>query len=173
MGSQEKPCFLHPAPEMNRTKKHRNKVQMVRSIAKPKTKEPKKTSIFDKTLPPPNGTALRAAAGVSLPEPRDASSSIESGDLAVGQNPWYHVGAGAPPILVYFSGDWDVHWVYAILSHRHFGEQEVPTRKAGADRALGIRGSEVPPTVKTGPRRHPQSNSKGRLGRETTSSYLP
>ena len=24
---------------------------------------------------------------------------------------------GAPPILVYFSGDWDVHWGYGILTH--------------------------------------------------------
>ena len=29
--------------------------------------------------------------------------------MAVGQNQWYHFGVGAPPILVYFSGDWDVH----------------------------------------------------------------
>ena len=26
----------------------------------------------------------------------------------MGQNQWYHLGTGAPPILVYFSGDWDV-----------------------------------------------------------------
>ena len=30
--------------------------------------------------------------------------------MAVGQNQWYHLGVVAPPILVYFSGDWDVHW---------------------------------------------------------------
>ena len=30
--------------------------------------------------------------------------------MAVGQNQWYHFGVGAPPILVYFSGDGDVHW---------------------------------------------------------------
>ena len=29
--------------------------------------------------------------------------------MAVGQNQWYHFGVGAPPILVNFSGDWDVH----------------------------------------------------------------
>ena len=23
---------------------------------------------------------------------------------------WYQLGVGAPPIVVYFSGDWDVHW---------------------------------------------------------------
>ena len=30
--------------------------------------------------------------------------------MAVGQNQWFHFGVGAPPILVYVSGDWDVHW---------------------------------------------------------------
>ena len=30
--------------------------------------------------------------------------------MAVGQNQWYNFGVGAPPILVYFSGDWEVHW---------------------------------------------------------------
>ena len=29
-----------------------------------------------------------------------------------------HFGVGAP-ILVYFSGDWDVHWGYGILTHGH------------------------------------------------------
>ena len=28
------------------------------------------------------------------------------------QNQWYHFGVGAHPILVYLSGDWDVHWGY-------------------------------------------------------------
>ena len=27
--------------------------------------------------------------------------------------------AGAPPILVYFSGDRDVHWGYGLLTHGH------------------------------------------------------
>ena len=30
------------------------------------------------------------------------------------KNQWYHFGVGAPPILVYFSGDWDVHWGYNL-----------------------------------------------------------
>ena len=38
--------------------------------------------------------------------------------LAVGQNQWYHFGVGAPPILVYFSGDWDVQWGYGLLTHQ-------------------------------------------------------
>ena len=36
--------------------------------------------------------------------------------LAVGQNEWDY----APPVLVYFSGDWDVHWGYGSLTH-HVG----------------------------------------------------
>ena len=36
------------------------------------------------------------------------------GKMAVGQNQWYHFGVGAPPILVYFSWDWDVHWGYDL-----------------------------------------------------------
>ena len=36
------------------------------------------------------------------------------GEMAVGQNPWCHFGVGAPPILVYFNGDWDVHWKYDL-----------------------------------------------------------
>ena len=32
-----------------------------------------------------------------------------------------HFGVGAPPILVYFSGDWDVHWRNGTLTHGHMG----------------------------------------------------
>ena len=39
--------------------------------------------------------------------------------MAVGQNQWYHFGVGAPPVLVYFSGDWDVHVGYGVLTHGH------------------------------------------------------
>ena len=30
--------------------------------------------------------------------------------MVVGQSQWNHFGAGALPILVYYSWDWDVHW---------------------------------------------------------------
>ena len=38
--------------------------------------------------------------------------------------PWVNtngtnLGLGAPPISVYFSGDWDVHWGYGVLTHSH------------------------------------------------------
>ena len=36
------------------------------------------------------------------------------GHVAVGQNQWYHFGVGAPPLLVDFNGDWDVHCDYGI-----------------------------------------------------------
>ena len=36
--------------------------------------------------------------------------------MAVRKNYWYHFGVGAPPILVYFSWDWD-----GLLTHGHMG----------------------------------------------------
>ena len=33
-----------------------------------------------------------------------------------------HFGVGAPPILVYFSGDWDVDWGYGMLTHGHVSQ---------------------------------------------------
>ena len=60
--------------------------------------------------------------GLPLLGPLVTCSLIDCGlqkDLAVGQNQRYHVGLGAPPILVYFSQDWDVHWGYKALTHCH------------------------------------------------------
>ena len=48
--------------------------------------------------------------------PFDGNAFV-SAYMAVGQNQWYQFGVGVPPILVYFSGDWDVHWGYGILIH--------------------------------------------------------
>ena len=31
-----------------------------------------------------------------------------------GSNQWYHFGIGAPPILDYLCGGWDVHWGYDL-----------------------------------------------------------
>ena len=42
------------------------------------------------------------------------SRQLERRHLAVGENQRCHFGIGAPPILVYFSGDWDVHWGYDL-----------------------------------------------------------
>ena len=39
--------------------------------------------------------------------------------MGVGQNQGSHFREGAPPILVYFGGDWDVHWGHGILTHDH------------------------------------------------------
>ena len=38
--------------------------------------------------------------------------NIREGQHGCGSNPfWYHFGVGAPPSLVYFSGDWDVKMI--------------------------------------------------------------
>ena len=42
--------------------------------------------------------------------------------MAVCQNQWYHFGVGAPPILDSFSGGWDVHWGYGLLTHGQMTE---------------------------------------------------
>ena len=42
----------------------------------------------------------------------DQVMALNDGDMAVGQHQWYHVGA--PPIFVYFCGDWDVHRGYDL-----------------------------------------------------------
>ena len=46
--------------------------------------------------------------------------------MAVGQNQWYHFGVGAPPILVYSSGDLDIHWGYGFLTHGHMSTLSMP-----------------------------------------------
>ena len=38
---------------------------------------------------------------------------------ATGRTIWLWVKTGS--ILVYFSGDWDVHWGYGLLTHGHIG----------------------------------------------------
>ena len=58
----------------------------------------------------------------SKPEPITGSQP----DSAMVQNQWYHFGVGAPPILVYLSGDWDVHWGYGVLTHGHLTCQILP-----------------------------------------------
>ena len=45
--------------------------------------------------------------------------------MAVGRHRWYHFGVGVPPILVYFSGNWDVHWRYGVLTHSHSGHDQI------------------------------------------------
>ena len=37
----------------------------------------------------------------------------------------FYFGVGAPPILVYFSGDWDVHWGYGLLTHGNVGANQL------------------------------------------------
>ena len=57
---------------------------------------------------------------------RDTLNLSSPVDMAMVQNQWCHFGLGASPILVYFSGDWDVHWEYRVLTH-------MTRRSAGTD----------------------------------------
>ena len=95
-----------------------------------------------KSRPGPGGRHQRrpplGAAGGAAPqrrraaqgrEPRETSHAgtpgatrnprISDTHMAVGQNQWFHFRVAATPMLVYFSGDWDVHWGYGILTHGH------------------------------------------------------
>ena len=66
--------------------------------------------------------------------------------MAVDQNQWYHFGVGAPPILLYFSGDWDVHWQYdldfekpmAIWESRPLETKQNPVGETGKDFGPGL-----------------------------------
>ena len=57
-------------------------------------------------------------------------NSWKNSEVAVGQNQWYHFGVGPPPILVYFSGDWDVHWGYKLLTHGQVGPKKSVSKLA-------------------------------------------
>ena len=45
---------------------------------------------------------------------------------------WYHFGVGAPPKLVYFCGNWDVHWGYGLLTHGHVDKGRFGGQHLGA-----------------------------------------
>ena len=59
-----------------------------------------------------------------------------------------HFGVSAPPILAYFSRDWDDHWGYGILTHGHMlashknsGVKRLSTPKLALRVALAWRNS--------------------------------
>ena len=45
------------------------------------------------------------------------------------QKQWYLFGIGAPPILVYFIGDWDVHWGHGVLIHGQLEQLRLGKRR--------------------------------------------
>ena len=68
-------------------------------------------------LPPPPGLSCVATEQQDLKQALlYASEFFQVPQMAAGQNQWCHFGVGAPPILVYFSGDWDAHWGYGVLT---------------------------------------------------------
>ena len=71
--------------------------------------------------------------------------------MAVGQNPWYHFGVGAPPILVYFSGDWDVHWGYDLDFGPMAISQHIRVLLGSRGFAHSFSGCRLPPRTGAGP----------------------
>ena len=70
------------------------------------------------------GLPLRPQAyGSGAPGNPKLGQKVAAWAVGCGQNQWYHFGVGAPPILVYFSWDWDVHWGHGLLTHGHFQSQ--------------------------------------------------
>ena len=75
--------------------------------------------------------------------------------LVVGQNQWYHFWVGAPPILVYLSGDRDVHWRLTASKEVRFVRLRSLFDRQGLWRTPGSGGwdpacaSEASPTTKS------------------------
>ena len=59
--------------------------------------------------------------------------------------PWVNTDGGvdAPPILVYFGGDWDVHRGYGILTHDHLTDVD-GSGGAGRPHRVPLHRSEMP-----------------------------
>ena len=92
-----------------------------------------------KTLHGRSGRSM--SCSMSLPQSDDGHlrpSHVGWGDqMAVGQDQWYHFGVGAPPILVHFSGDWDVYWGYRLLTHGQMEQPAAPRADSSDTRASG------------------------------------
>ena len=69
--------------------------------------------------------------------------------MAVGQSNGAILGLGAPSILVYVSGDWDVHWGYGLLTYGHMSR--------GAKAEVRVGDTEINPP----PGRHPHHETSG------------
>ena len=85
---------------------------------------------------------------------------------------WYYFGIGAPPILVYFSGDRDVHWGYGLLTHGHVLSCVIPDMN---DACLPGQISPNPygltsPQGRAG-KQHPTKDSIGRLTNRITTHF--
>ena len=79
-----------------------------------------------------SGTALARRLAGGWRE-RHVDGSVSHKAVGVGQYQWdpILVGRRTTPFRTYFSGDWDVHWGYGILTHGHMGviffREEVPS----------------------------------------------
>ena len=53
----------------------------------------------------------------------------------MGQNQWCNFGVGAPPILVYFCGDWDVDWPPSLANRQDPKSASAPVLRGSAQAA--------------------------------------
>ena len=77
---------------------------------------------------PELGTPFGRSETDTMRKPSIWVFDIRDTQMAMVQNQWYHFGIGAPPILVYFSPDWDVHRGYGVLTHGHISANDPATR---------------------------------------------
>ena len=96
------------------------------------------------------GLASRPYQNLAQASPRDEcnfpSAAIRReaiSHMAVGQNQWCHFGVGAPPILVSFSGDWDVPWGYDL------DFDPWPYRQPSYQQQIGISNFQTCPSLTT------------------------
>ena len=66
------------------------------------------------------GRSLSAPEAGQLGNEKPTKDQLKHAYMAMAQDQWYNFGIGAPPILVYFSGDWDVHWVRGFDQQKRY-----------------------------------------------------
>ena len=91
---------------------------------------PPQAALARMTLPPAGapacpGAAFRRGPAATAQQPRGPAGA--SGHMAVGQNRFGMPCWGwcTTHFRTYFSGDWDVHWGYVILTHGHMGFKDI------------------------------------------------
>ena len=96
----------------------RTRVQILKQPTLPDFFAPSRMCLPDSD---PENRAPDLGCGAMFLRPRGRRIAVSRGlfslaQMGLGQNQWYHFGVSAPPVLVHFSGDRNVHWGYGILT---------------------------------------------------------
>ena len=94
-------------------------------------------------------------------------------NMAMVQNQSYHFGIGAPPILVYSSGDWDVYWGYGVLTHGHMEQPPTIGDDIPAQPALGKPCAAREPQAEAREKNSGAPFFEGTSSRSPSSALLP